>query len=169
GDFEAAHQYAARGVQLWRSRGAQPRVEEVNSAAVACLCYEAVSEWHFGGIASCQATMAEVIPLAKELKDTHGLGEALTFAGALAHFERNPAEVDRVASELIELSTRQHFALWLAAGEVLRGWAWSASGSTAEGISWIEDGIRDYRATGATMSVPYWLALKAETLHLADR
>ena len=27
--------------------------------AVSCLCFEALSEWHLGEIASCQATMAE--------------------------------------------------------------------------------------------------------------
>src|SRR5215831_19097971 len=43
------------------------------------------------------------------------------------------------------------------------------SGNTAEGISWIEHGIRDYRATGAMLSMPYLLALKAEALYLADR
>ena len=52
---------------------------------------------------------------------------------------------------------------------MLRGWAHSASGDTAEGLSWIEDGIVDWRATGSKLSVPYWLALKAEALHLADR
>ena len=31
----------------------------------ACLCFEALSEWHFGKIVSCQATMAEAISLAK--------------------------------------------------------------------------------------------------------
>jgi predicted ATPase len=51
----------------------------------------------------------------------------------------------------------------------LRGWARSASGDTAEGIPWIEHGIRDFRATGSTLAVPFWLALKAEALHLADR
>jgi len=45
----------------------------------------------------------------------------------------------------------------------------SASGDTVEGISWIEDGIRDYRATGATVGLPYLLGIKAEALHLADR
>src|SRR5262249_45462046 len=45
----------------------------------------------------------------------------------------------------------------------------SASGDTAEGISRIEDGIADWLATGATLVVPYYLALKAEALHLADR
>ena len=77
--------------------------------------------------------------------------------------------MERLASDLIELSTRQNFALWLAIGEFLRGWARSASGNTAEGLSWIEDGIRDYRATGSILRMPYFLALKAEALHLADR
>jgi predicted ATPase len=58
---------------------------------------------------------------------------------------------------------------WLPGGEVLRGWACSASGDTAEGISLIEDGIEDNRATGSTLMVPLFLALKGEALHLADR
>jgi hypothetical protein len=45
----------------------------------------------------------------------------------------------------------------------------SASGNTADGISWIEQGIRDYRATGSVLGLPRQLALKAEALHLADR
>jgi hypothetical protein len=67
----------------------------------------------------------------------NALAVALFDAGFLAHLERNPAEVGRLASDLIELSTRQNFAFWLAGGEILRGWARSASGATPEGISWI--------------------------------
>jgi hypothetical protein len=39
----------------------------------------------------------------------------------------------------------------------------------AEGISWIDQGIEDYRATGSIAALTMWLALKAEALHLADR
>ena len=113
--------------------------------------------------------MAEAISLANELNDMHALAVALYWSGWLAHFERNPAEVERLASDLIELSTRQNFAFWLAGGKVLRGWARSASGDTAEGLAWIEDGIDDWRATGAMVTVPYFLALKAEALYLAHR
>jgi len=113
--------------------------------------------------------MAEALVLARELNDMAALGLALYWAGLLAHFEGNPTEVERLASDLIELSTRQAFASWLPGGVVLRGWARSASGNTAEGISWIQDGIRDYRATGAALRLPYFLSLKAEALHLADR
>jgi predicted ATPase len=113
--------------------------------------------------------MAEAISLAKELNDMHGLAQALYFAGALAHFERNPTEVERLASELIELSMRQNFAHFMVGAFILRGWARSASDNTAEGIPWIEHGIEDVRATGATLALPYFLGLKAEALHLADR
>jgi hypothetical protein len=51
--------------------------------------------------------------------------------------QRNPAEVERLATDLIELSTRHNFAHYLAMGAVLRGWARSVSGDAAEGVSWI--------------------------------
>jgi len=74
-----------------------------------------------------------------------------------------------LASDLIELSTRHHFALWQATGAIWHGWARSTSGDTAEGIPWIEHGIRDFRASGTATGLPFWLAVKAEALHLADR
>jgi predicted ATPase len=113
--------------------------------------------------------MAKAISLAKELSDMSSLAFALYFGAILARFERNPAEVERLALELIELSTRYNFAFWLPGANVLRGWVRSVCGDTAEGISWIEQGIKDYRATGSTLAIPMWLAMKAEALHLADR
>ena len=90
GDFEAARQSAMRGVEIWRSGGVQSHPEEVDTPAVDCLCYEALFEWHFGEIASCQATTAEAISLAKKLNDMHALALALYLGGILGYFERNP-------------------------------------------------------------------------------
>ena len=170
GDFEAARQYARRGVQIWRAGCVESQDDEVTEHAAGCLYFSAPLEWHFGEIASCQQTIAEAISVAKEHNNMQALAYALWHAGWLAHFEHNPAEVERLASELIELSNRHDFASFLRRkAPVLRGWARSASGNTAEGISWIEDGIGNYRATGSKLDMPYLLALKAEALHLADR
>jgi predicted ATPase len=169
GEFESARQYAMRGLQIWRSGSVQSPVQELIAPAVECLAYKALSEWHFGEVASSQITMAEAISLAKELNDMAALGLALYWAALLAHFEGNAAEVERLASDLIELTTRQGFASWLPGGVVLRGWARSASGKLAEGISGIEDGIRDYQATGATLRLPYFFVLEAEALYFAGR
>jgi tetratricopeptide (TPR) repeat protein len=170
GDFESGRQYAMRGVRIWRL-GNVPfsRAKDYYTPVVACLCHGAMSEWHLGEIASCQANMDEAISIAKELKDTSALAMALSWAAGLAAAERKPAEANRLASDLIELSTRHNFRHWLARGSMHRGWARSASGDTAEGIPWIEQGIRDSRATGAVVGLPAHLARKAEALHLADR
>ena len=120
-------------------------------------------------MAFCKATIAEAISRANELNDMYALATALFWAAILAYCERNPAKVERYASDLSELSTRQNFAFWLAGASILRGWACTVSGATAEGVSRIEDGIDDWRATGGILGVPLFLALKAEALHLAHR
>ena len=169
GDFEPARQHAMRGVEIWRSGGVQSLVEEVCASSVVCMCYEALSEWHFGEIVSCQAAITEAISLARELNDMNALALALHLAAYLAHYARNPTEGERLASELIALSTRHNFFYWLAIGTIFCGWARSASGDTTEGISWINGGIKDYRATGATLELPYLLAIKAEALYQTNR
>jgi predicted ATPase len=169
GDFQAARKYARSGIQIWRSGAVPSPVEDFETAAVCCLCYDAVLDWHFGEMDSCQATMAEAIALAKEVNDMPGLAFVLCLAAFVGYCKRDPAEVERLASDVIELSTRHRFAHWLVHGSILRGWARSASGNTKEGISWIEDGIRDFRATGAIIGLPPALGMKAEALHLAER
>jgi tetratricopeptide (TPR) repeat protein len=169
GDFEAAVRYAQRGVQIWRSESVQSQVQEVGASAVSVLCYEGQAKWHLGEIAASQNILAEAVSLASEMNNMHGLAVALWHAAVFAYYGSNPAEVERLASKSIELSTRYHFAHWLPQGEVLRGWARSASGDAAEGISWILEGIEDFRATGALRGMPFLLALKAEALHRADR
>lgn len=53
----------------------------------------------------------------------------LYIGACIASLERIPAEVERLASDLIELSTRYNFAFWLPGANVLRGWARSATGT----------------------------------------
>src|SRR5262249_32877742 len=147
GEFESARRYARRGIRLWRSRSAPSPVEEADTPIVTCLCVEGLIKWHFGEGVAWRTDMAEAISVAKEQNDTHALVMALFFVAMLDHFERRSAEVERLAAELMELATRQHFAFWLAIGTALRGWARSASGVAVEGLTWIEDGIRAIRAT----------------------
>jgi hypothetical protein len=169
GNFKVAQGYATLCVQLWRSGDISSRVEEVDMPPVSCLCHSALIEWHFGEIVSCRATLAKAKSLANKLHDAHGLAVTLHTAALLGYLERQPSQVESSASELIEHAMHHNFVHWLALGSVHRGWASSVSGNILEGLSLIESGIEDYRATGSALFVPYWLALKAEALHLANR
>jgi hypothetical protein len=104
-----------------------------------------------------------------KLNDTHGLAVAVSYAALLSYYERNHAEVARWASDLIELSTRRNFALFLAFGSAYRGWARSVSDGTPEAIAFIQDGIEGYRASGSMLLLPLFLTLKAEASHLLGR
>ena len=169
GDFEAARRYAMRGVQIWRSGSVHSYSEEHFTPVVSCLVWGAMCDWELGEIASCHAMMREGIAIAKELNDKNSLAIALNFGAQLAANEGHSTEADGLASDLTELSTRYNFVYWGALGAIYRGWARSASGDTAKGIPWVEHGIRDYRATGVVVLMPYLLTLKAEASYLADR
>jgi tetratricopeptide (TPR) repeat protein len=169
GDFEKARQYAIHGVQIWRSAIVQSSVQEVDAPVVSCLFHKSLSEWHLQEIASCHESMAEAISLAKELNDMAALANVIFNAGLLAKFEGDVSQAGRSASDVIELSTRHNLPFWLTLGSILRGWVRSVSGEPVEGISWIEQGIEEYRAPGSTLGLPCFLALKAEALFAANR
>jgi predicted ATPase len=168
GDFEAAREYAKQGLELWRGGGIQSRFEEVNSPALVCLSFEALCAWHLGEISACKVAMTQAVSFAKDLNDAYASAVALFHAAFASHFDGNVAEVERLASDLVELSTRQHFAQWRAGGRVFGGWARSASGR-AEGIAWIEEAIGEWSGLGSMLVMPYWLGLKAEALSFAGR
>jgi hypothetical protein len=87
GDFETARQYITRALQIWRSGGVRSPFQEVDAQPVGCLSHEALLQRHFGEIASCHATMAEAIALAKELNYKYVVALALNLGAHLAHFE----------------------------------------------------------------------------------
>ena len=64
---------------------------------------------------------------------------------------------------------RPSAANFLALGTAFLGRARSVSSGTVQGISLIEDGIKNLRAIGGVLCMPYFLALKAEALHLVHR
>jgi tetratricopeptide (TPR) repeat protein len=169
GDFESAHDYATKGVEIWRSGHGKSQLEEIDAPEIASLCHKALCEWHFGDLASSRATIAEAIAAARESHEAHGLAVALFHATVLGYRERNLADVERLGSELIELSTRQNFAHFLAVGTVLLGWARAVGGNTAQGLSWIQDGMESLRKSGSVLGMLSMLAMQAEALNLAGR
>jgi predicted ATPase len=60
------------------------------------------------------------------------------------------------------LSAEQGFAQNLSQAAILRGWALAEQGQGEEGIAQIRQGLAAYRATGAELLRPYYLALLAE-------
>ena len=60
------------------------------------------------------------------------------------------------------LAREQGFSQRLATGTILLGWAQTAQGQKAEGVGQVRQGLAAFRATGAELARPYYLALLAE-------
>jgi predicted ATPase len=81
----------------------------------------------------------------------------------LDQIRREVPQLRQRTAELVALANEHDFAMWQAAGAALAGWVLAQEGRAVEGIARIEGGLEAYRATGAGLFVPYFLALLGTT------
>jgi class 3 adenylate cyclase/predicted ATPase len=129
---------------------------------VACLSNGGWPTWVLGYPDQALQSVHEALNLARELTHPFSLVYALAMASVVHQFRREVQVVQERAEELVTLSTEQGFPFWLAFGTILRGWALTEQGEGAEGITQIHQGLAAYRATGAEVDKPYFLALLPE-------
>jgi len=80
----------------------------------------------------------------------------------------NPA-LDERADQLVAVATEQGFPHWRGEGTIFGGWVKVRSGDVAEGISLLRSGTGIYRATGAEMFMPHYMALLARASEIAGQ
>ena len=130
--------------------------------AVAALSHAVRAQWMAGypdqALRRCRE---KLLPLAQELSHPHSLAFALGFATVLHHLRREMQATREMAEATIALSTKHGFPHWLAQGIVYRGWALAEQGQREEGIAQMRQGLAAWRAAGAELGRPYYLALLA--------
>jgi predicted ATPase len=129
---------------------------------VACRGFAAKCIWVLGYPDQALQSIHEALTLAQEFTHFFSLAFALTIAATVHQYRLEAQTVRQHAEELIGLSTEQGFPNWLAIGTILRGWALTAQGKGAGGISQMRQGLVARRAMGAELRRPYFLALLAE-------
>jgi predicted ATPase len=110
-----------------------------------------------------------MLRLAQELAHPFSLAYALASVSALHQLRREQQVVQERAEATIALSREQGFPYWLAIGTIRRGSALAAQGQGAEGVQQIQQGIAAWRATGADVNRPWFLALLAEACGKAGK
>ena len=100
--------------------------------------------------------------LAQELAHPFTLAYSLDFVARIHQLRREEQLTRQWAEALLMLSREQGFTQRLATGTILLGWALTAQGQKAEGVGQVRQGLAAFRATGAELARPYYLALLAE-------
>jgi predicted ATPase len=103
----------------------------------------------------------QAVILAQEASHAHSLAFSFVFLGIIHQFCEEVAAAQERAEEAVAICTKQGFALWLAWGMIMRGWALAESGQGEAGIAQLDQGLAAARATGAEFFRTYFLALLA--------
>jgi len=77
--------------------------------------------------------------------------------------------MDQRAGQLAAVAAEQDFPRWGAMGAICRGWVKVKSGDVAEGISLLRSGSAAYRATGAELWMPHYVAFLTKAYEIAGQ
>jgi predicted ATPase len=162
GEFSLARAHLEQGIALYDPQQHHALAFASMNPGVFCWGFVAHVLWFLGYPDQAVKASREALTLARELSHPYSLSCALHFAAWLHAYRREARRTLKLADASILLSTEQGFAFLMAAATILRGWALAVQGHGEEGMAQIRQGMTAYRATGAELEWPYWLALLAE-------
>jgi DNA-binding SARP family transcriptional activator/predicted ATPase len=129
-----------------------------------CLSRMTWTLWCLGYPEQALERKEQALALATELDHPFSMAFALNFVAQLHQFRREAQAAQGQAEAAISLCAEQGFDFYQAMGSCLRSWALFAQGQATEGIAQLRQGVAAWKATGAVVLVPYYLALLAEML-----
>lgn len=163
GDLAAARARVDHGIALYES---QPhRLHDhlhVSEPGVSCLYHRAMNLWLLGYPDQALRRNHEALALAKELSRPYSLAIALFYTAVTHQFRLEGQAAQECAEAAIMLSNEQGFRLFAPLGTLVRGWALTIQGQREEGIAQLHQGLTSFRAIGAELGRPWYLAMLAE-------
>jgi predicted ATPase len=163
GALPAARQHLEAGIAQYTPAQRRALAFRIGyDPGVGCRAVAAMTFWLLGYPAQALAHIHEALALAHELSHPLSLAYARCVAAVVFHYRRDVPAVHEQAEAAVALSTAQGFPQWAAHGTSSCGWARAMEGWGEEGVAQVRQGIAAWRATGATLIVPYFCTLLAE-------
>jgi serine/threonine protein kinase/tetratricopeptide (TPR) repeat protein len=133
-----------------------------HNAGVTNRNYLALALWHLGYPDQALEMDRQARELAQTIGHAFSLGHALDFTAFLYNYCRLGIEVEKSAEEEMAIGTEQSFQLWRALGTIHKGAGILLQGRWADALPTLLRGYRDFRATGAEVRTPSYLAILGE-------
>ncbi len=171
GEFLRASQHADRGIASYAP--ARHRVLAFlyggHDLGVASVVWKALALWHLGYPEQADFNVRRALFALEELAHSYSTVHTLSFLALLSQLRRQVQAVQERVEAVMLLSQEQEFTQYNAMTTVLHGWVLTEHGNSDEGIGRIEAGLTAWRAIGAELMRPYYLALLAEAHGKAQR
>ena len=145
------------------------RPDLVQDPGVMCLCYTAWSLWQLGFPDEALSRVLAVTARAEDMRHAFSLGEAYGFKAAVQHFRGENREALASAEQAIAICEENGFSVWLAHARLMRGRIAAELGRVEDGIAEMREGYERWATTGAIVTTPFYLTMRAEGSALAGR
>lgn len=148
------------------------RPPAVQDTGVIGLCYAAWAHWQLGHDDLALACARQALALAERLAHRFGIGQALGSVAVIHHFRGETEAGLDAARRAIEVCEAGGFTQWLAHARVVHGRLLAGQSDPqrrAAGLDEMARGHAMWAATGAVVTLPLYLALRAEGLAAAGR
>jgi class 3 adenylate cyclase/tetratricopeptide (TPR) repeat protein len=145
------------------------RPSAVQDPGVMCLCYSAWALWQLGFPDQALQRVLAVVDRAEQLKHKFSVGEAYGFLAAIQHFRGENDAALQSAERAIQVCEDSGFVVWLAHARLMHGRVVAELGDCAAGIDEMRQAYDLWTGTGAVVTTPFHLALRAEGLSLDGR
>jgi predicted ATPase len=163
GVLTAAHTHLAQAIALYDAKHHRASVFLYGEdTGVVCRSHAALTLLLLGYPDQGLTRNAEAVTLGQQIAHPLSLAYALGMATVFHQFRREWQTVQQRAEAAIRLAQEQGFPYWMAFGAMSYGWALVHQGQAQDGIAQLHQGLRAFRATGAELTRPYFLALLAE-------
>ena len=131
-------------------------------SGMACLSHAAWTLWLLGYPEQALTRAYQALTVAQALSHPLSVAWALFCAAVLHRYRQEWHATQEQAEALITLSTERGFPHWVALGTLLRGWAVTGQGQREAEIEPMRQSLATWRAMGAELNRPHFLALLAE-------
>jgi len=145
------------------------RPAAVQDPGIMCLCYSAWSLWLIGCPDEALRRAVAVVSIAEQLQHKFSVGEAYGFRAAVQHFRGENDAALESAERAIEVCEDSGFVVWLAHARLMHGRIVAELGDRAAGIDEMRQAYDLWAGTGAVVTTPFYLALRAEGLSFDSR
>jgi predicted ATPase len=136
---------------------------------VICLGYLGVVLFCLGFPDQALTKSDAALANAQRLSNPAFVAASLSLVMPLHTLIGDTATPSRWADQLASVAGEQGFAHWRGVGAIYRGWAKVKSGDVADGLSLMRSGTAAFRATGAMLWMPHFIALRADAHEIAGQ
>ena len=159
GDIEGGRARLDRGIGLRDPIEQNPPLATIGAdAKVVMLGFRSVALWLLGYPKAAHADTDQALSRAREITPVGTLMHTLSWTIFVLVLCGQYATASALVEELVALANEKDTSFWRAWGMMNKGWLIGLTGKASDAVQVMSSGIAAWRATDATMCVPFYLS-----------